>query len=204
MAELFSNELKQTLAKVVSILNSNNIKHVVCGGLSLGAHMPPRMTADIDIMILETDYGKIAPLFGETFPLSMDHREGLSVKLDGFDVDFIFANAGEEFLLENSKEYMDSRVIGLFQLLYLKLKSSRVKDSADVIALAKNMTKQMRDDFRRMLKKCISDGLIDSEALHDFESNCMIADLELSGKNTTKAKKAFQEFLLNRYGSKHE
>lgn len=105
------------------------IRHVVVGGLAVGANGYPRATSDVDFLVggeaFEHHPGGLVTL-----------RAGVPFQVNGVAVDFLSADASEPFL-----DQALSAPPGSFAdpplLVYLKLKSPRLKDRADIVELIK-------------------------------------------------------------------
>ena len=104
------------------------MRHVVVGGLAVGANGHPRATKDVDFLVGDEAFehhGKLVTL-----------RPGLPFQVDGVAVDFLSPELGEEFL-GDALAAPPGSVIDAPALVYLKLKASRMQDRADVVALIK-------------------------------------------------------------------
>jgi len=104
------------------------VRHVVIGGLAVGANGHPRATKDVHFLVGEEAFehhGKLVML-----------RAGLPFQVDGVAVDFLSPGADEPFL-ETALTATPGSVIDAAPLVYMKLKASRMQDRADVVALVK-------------------------------------------------------------------
>ena len=106
-----------------------NVRHVVVGGLAVGAYGYPRATGDVDFLV-----------GGEAFH---HHANGLVTmrpevpfQVNGVAVDLLSVGAGEPFL-ELALAAPAGSMIDVAPLVYLKLKSTRRKDQVDVIEMIK-------------------------------------------------------------------
>lgn len=103
------------------------VRHLVVGGLAVGANGYPRATSDVDFLVGD-----------EAF----EHHAGgivtmrVPVQVNGVAVDCLSIAPDEGYLLEAL-----SAAPGFFApapvLIYLKLKSPRLKDRADIVELIK-------------------------------------------------------------------
>jgi hypothetical protein len=110
-------------------LKRAGVRHVVVGGLAVGANGFPRATKDVDFLVGEEAFEKHA---GGLVTL----RSGVPFQVKQVAVDFIAADANEAFLAE-ALEGEPGSMIDAAPLVYMKLKSPRHKDRTDVIELVK-------------------------------------------------------------------
>ncbi len=105
------------------------IRHVVVGGLAVGANGYPRATKDVYFLVggeaFEHHAGGLVTL-----------RAGVPFQVNGVAVDFLSADTDESFL-EDALRATPGSFIEAPPLVYLKLKSPRLKDRADVVELIK-------------------------------------------------------------------
>ena len=109
-------------------LSAAKVRHVVIGGLAVGANGHPRATKDVDFLVGDEAFehhGKLVML-----------RAGLPFQVDGVAVDFLSPGTDEPFL-EAALSEPPGSIIGAAPLIYMKLKASRMQDRADVVALVK-------------------------------------------------------------------
>jgi hypothetical protein len=187
-------ESVKSVAKQVSEhLKSKGIKHAIIGGIAVSAFSPPRTTEDVDFLIPESDSGVVYE-FGDPAPVSGIYLQGLTVEVEGHNVDFMFLpdDLSENVLL--SGNIIDGiPIIPQEVLIFLKLKVGRVKDIGDVVAMLK--TGGDRDKFKKFLKKYSPD------MLEDFESIIMMADFEsekFKDKGSLKSKKLAMDFFMRK------
>jgi hypothetical protein len=105
------------------------VRHVVVGGLAVGAHGFPRATSDVDFLVGDEAFERHA---GGLLTL----RPGVPFQVNRVAVDFVSAEAGEGFLAAELDTEAGSMIDGP-PLVYMKLKSPRHKDRTDVIELIK-------------------------------------------------------------------
>lgn len=105
------------------------VRHVVVGGLAVGAHGFPRATKDVDFLVGDEAFERHA---GGLVTL----RQGVPFQVNSVAVDFIGAEASEGFLAAALDAEPGSIIDGP-PLIYMKLKSPRHKDRTDVIELIK-------------------------------------------------------------------
>jgi hypothetical protein len=105
------------------------VRHVVVGGLAVGANGFPRATRDVDFLVGEEAFERHP---GGLLTL----RPGVPFQVNRVAVDFIGAEASEGFLAAALDAEPGSMIDGP-PLVYMKLKSPRHKDRTDVIELVK-------------------------------------------------------------------
>lgn len=110
-------------------LTALGVRHVVVGGLAVGANGYPRATKDVDFLVgdeaFEHHPGGVVTMKG-----------GVPIQVNGVAIDLLWVQAGEEHLATALEAPMGS-IIEAPKLVYLKLKSPRQKDRVDVIELIK-------------------------------------------------------------------
>src|SRR4051794_24197770 len=110
-------------------LTALGVRHVVVGGLAVGANGHPRATKDVDFLVGDEAFEHHAGGF-------VSLRPGVPIQVNGVAIDLLSVQAGEEHLATALEAPMGS-MIQAAQLIYLKLKATRQKDRADVVELIK-------------------------------------------------------------------
>lgn len=110
-------------------LTALGIRHVVVGGLAVGANGYPRATKDVDFLVGDEAFEHHPGGF-------VTMKPGVPIQINGVAIDLLSVQAGEEHLAAALEAPMGS-MIEAPQLVYLKLKSPRQKDRADVVELVK-------------------------------------------------------------------
>lgn len=106
------------------------VRHWLVGGLAVGAHGHPRATKDVDFFVgdeaFEHHGGGLVTM-----------KPGVPIQANGVVIDHL--SAQEEAFLAQALPSADHElaVAPIEVLLYLKLKSPRAKDRADVVELIK-------------------------------------------------------------------
>jgi hypothetical protein len=116
-------------AKRVRALTTLGVRHAVAGGLAVGAH-GYRNTADVDLLV---------GTMPRASPGWSGDAEAESDQVDGVSVDLV-STSGDEAFLEHALGALrpgEVPVVPAGTLVYLKLKSPRLKDRADVVELLK-------------------------------------------------------------------
>lgn len=111
-------------------LSRLGVRHWLVGGLAVGAHGHPRATKDVDFFVgdeaFERHGGGLVTM-----------KPGVPIQANGVVVDHLSANE-EAFLTEALPSPDEVLAVAPIEvLLYLKLKSPRAKDRADVVELIK-------------------------------------------------------------------
>ena len=113
-------------------LASLGVRHAVAGGLAVGAHGYPRNTQDVDLLVgneaFERHEGGLVTL-----------KPGVPIEVDGVAVDLLSTGDKEAFLDQSLAQPLPGEVpvVPAGTLVYLKLKSPRLKDRADVVEFVK-------------------------------------------------------------------
>lgn len=108
------------------------VPHVLVGGLAVGAYGYARATKDVHFLVGDE-------AFVERGGGIVTMKPGVPIQVAGVLVDHLSAQQGEEQLREllRSTGQQELTVAPVEVLVYLKLKSPRAKDRADVIELLK-------------------------------------------------------------------
>lgn len=111
------------------LLTELGVRHVVVGGLAVGANGYPRATKDVDFLVSNdaflTKPGGIVLL-----------APGIPFQVDGVAVDYLVAAADETHLAE-ALEGSFGAALDAPRLIYMKLKANRLRDQLDVVELVK-------------------------------------------------------------------
>lgn len=110
-------------------LTELGVRHVLVGGLAVGAWGHARATKDVDFLVGEEAF--------EHHPGGLvTMKYGVPIQVGGVAVDLLSASANHrEDALENPRSGGGVPVAPLPVLIYLKLKSPRPRDLADVMEL---------------------------------------------------------------------
>jgi hypothetical protein len=124
-----AREVLDAMGTASGDLRRAGVRHVVVGGLAVGANGFPRATRNVDFLVgdeaFERHEGGLVTL-----------RPGVPFQVNRVAVDFIGAEASEGFLAAALEAEPGSMIEGP-PLVYMKLKSPRHKDRTDVIELVK-------------------------------------------------------------------
>jgi hypothetical protein len=110
-------------------LTKLGVRHVVVGGLAVGANGNPRATKDVDFLVDDEAFEKHPGGF-------ITMKPGVPIQVNGVAIDLLSVGEGEEHLAAALGAPPGSSIEAP-QLIYLKLKSPRQKDRVDVIELVK-------------------------------------------------------------------
>lgn len=110
-------------------LGRAGVRHVVIGGLAVGANGYPRATKDVDFLVGDEAFRHHAGGLVTMNP-------ALPIEVNGVPIDYLSPRPGEEHLAAVLDEPPGS-FIDVARLVYLKLKASRLQDRADVGGLVK-------------------------------------------------------------------
>ncbi len=125
-----SEKVLAAMRAAAAQLTRLGVRHWLVGGLAVGAHGHPRATKDVDFFVgdeaFEVHGGGLVTM-----------KPGVPIQADGVVIDHLSADE-EPFLtaaLPGAEAQLEVAPIEV--LLYLKLKSPRAKDRADVVELIK-------------------------------------------------------------------
>lgn len=111
------------------LLTELGVRHVVVGGLAVGANGYPRATKDVDFLVTDdaflTKAGGIVML-----------APGIPFQVDGVPIDYLVASE-EDAHLAAALEGSFGAALDAPRLVYMKLKANRLRDQLDVVELIK-------------------------------------------------------------------
>jgi hypothetical protein len=172
--DMVPDPVKAAAKKVSAFLKAKGVKHALIGGMGVSAYSPPRTTADVDFLIPEADSGVAYELGEDPTPVSGMHLQGLSVNVDGIDVDLMFLPEDLPDAVLGSGPTIDGMpVLPPEAMVLLKMKAGRAKDVGDVVEMLK--AGGDKKAFLKYLKRYAPD------IYEDFESTIMLAEYEAAG-----------------------
>lgn len=178
--------VRRVARKVSALLKGQNIPHAIAGGMAVSLHGYDRMTRDIDIVVpKETkefieSLGDAKPLYGKV--------EGLTVKVDKVDVDFIFLGQGlRSEDIASPDHLVGFPVIKIEPLIVMKMEAGRSQDSADIVALIKRGKVPIDETLKRL----------PDQDHDDFKGFIALADIEKKG-DSKKARRMFLALMNKR------
>jgi hypothetical protein len=110
-------------------LKGAGVRHVVIGGLAVGANGHPRATKDVDFLV-----GDEAFLHHAGGLVTMN--PAIPIAVNGVAIDYL-APRPDEGHLAGALDAQPGTFIDVARLVYMKLRASRMQDRADVVALIK-------------------------------------------------------------------
>jgi len=113
-------------------LGKLGVRHALVGGLAVGAYGYVRNTKDVDFLVGEEAF--------EHHPGGVvTMKSGLPIEVEGVAIDFLSAKSDEPHVASALKTPAPPEipVAPIETLIYLKLKSPRQRDFADVVELVK-------------------------------------------------------------------
>ncbi len=126
-------EIQEATRGASEALTQAGVEHVLVGGLAVGAWGYPRWSKDVDFLV--SDNAFITHQGG-----LVTFAPGVPISFAGIAIDSLSIAPNEEFLGETLAEpfIVDGiPLVSVEALVYLKLKSPRQKDRADVVELIK-------------------------------------------------------------------
>ena len=127
--DVVAAKVLQAMRRASEALIQAQIRHVVVGGLAVGANGYPRATKDVDFLVGDEAFEQHGGGF-------VTMRPGVPIQIDGVAIDLLSIGDGEEHLAA-ALALPPGSAIDAERLVYMKLKSPRQKDRVDVIELVK-------------------------------------------------------------------
>ena len=155
------------IKKIFDVLNANNVKYLVCGGLAVNIYGIPRMTADIDLL-LDFDETNISNfenatkylMFQSVIPIQINtfikKEERLKAITEKKLIAYSYFNANKGYMnldvlldtpidfnilwQQKTQRMVGETVINLVSiehLIQLKTYANRIQDQNDVLLLSK-------------------------------------------------------------------
>ena len=129
LVDVVAPRVLEALKLASEALTLANVRHVVVGGLAVGANGYPRATRDVDFLVG-------AEAFHHHANGLVTMRPEIPFQVNGVAVDLLSPEAGEDFL-EATLAAPPGSMMEAEPLVYMKLKSPRRKDQVDVIEMIK-------------------------------------------------------------------
>ena len=129
--DVVSDRVLSAMRAAAAQLSRLGVRHWLVGALAVGAHGHPRATKDVDFLVgdeaFEVHSGGLVTM-----------KPGVPIQANGVVVDHLSAQDDEAFLREALPPASEELSVAPIEvLIYLKLKSPRMKDRADVVELIK-------------------------------------------------------------------
>jgi hypothetical protein len=159
VADIVAPKILEALRLASDALSAAKVRHVVVGGLAVGANGYPRATKDVDFLVG-------AEAFHHHASGLVTLRAEIPFQVKGVAIDLLSPEPDEPFLEAALAAPLGS-VLEAAPLIYMKLKSPRRKDRVDVIELIKGGidTKQCREylaahapAFVTTFDECVADA----------------------------------------------
>lgn len=131
LGDVVPEKVLYAMRKAHEMLSKLGVRHALVGGLAVGAHGYPRNTKDVDFIVGEEAFNHHEGGIVTT-------REGVPLKIGRVAVDPISISEDEKHLaaaLDTPLIVDGMPVAPVEALVYMKLKSPRLKDAADVVEL---------------------------------------------------------------------
>lgn len=131
LKDVVADKILDAMTESEKLYRKLGIRHCVIGGLAVGAYGAPRATKDVDFLVGGEAFEKQAGGF-------VTFVAGLPIEYKNVAVDPVSISDDEEFLeeaLDLSEVSQGIPFAPLGALLYLKLKSPRKRDEADIVRL---------------------------------------------------------------------
>jgi hypothetical protein len=129
LVDVVAPKVLEALRLASEALTAAGVRHVVVGGLAVGANGYPRATKDVDFLVG-------AEAFRHHASGLVTMRPEIPFQVNGVAVDLLSPEPGEDFL-EAALAAPPGSMIEAAPLVYMKLKSPRRKDQVDVIEMIK-------------------------------------------------------------------
>ncbi len=129
LVDVVAPKVLEALRLASEALTLASVRHVVVGGLAVGAYGYARATRDVDFLVG-------AEAFHHHANGLVTLRPEIPFQVNGIAVDLLSVGTGEQFL-ELALTAPPGSTIDVAPLVYLKLKSPRRKDQVDVIEMIK-------------------------------------------------------------------
>lgn len=129
LVDVVAPKVLEAWSAASSALVRAGVRHVVIGGLAVGANGYPRATKVVDFLVGDEAFnhhpGGIVTM-----------NPALPIEVNGVAIDYLSPRPGEEHLAAALAAPPGS-VIDVARLVYMKLKASRLQDRADIGGLVK-------------------------------------------------------------------
>lgn len=131
LKDVVSDRVLRAMRLASSELTRLGVRHWLVGGLAVGAYGHPRATKAVDFFVGDEAFETLGGGL-----VTMKH--GVPIQADGVAIDHLSAQEGESFLVPLLNPPTEELAVAPLEVLvYLKLKSPRAKDRADVVELIK-------------------------------------------------------------------
>ena len=129
LIDVVAPKVLEAMKLASAALTLANVRHIVVGGLAVGANGYPRATKDVDFLVGDEAFHRHANGL-------VTMRPEVPFQVNGVAVDLLSPEASEDFL-EATLAAPPGTMMEAPPLVYMKLKSPRRKDQVDVIEMIK-------------------------------------------------------------------
>ncbi len=129
LVDVVAAKVLDALSAASDALARAGVRHVVIGGLAVGANGYPRATKDVDFLVGDEAFNHHA---GGLVTMNA----AIPIEVNGVAIDYLTPRPGEDHLAVALAE-SPGAFIDVARLVYMKVKASRLQDQADVAGLVK-------------------------------------------------------------------
>jgi hypothetical protein len=129
LVDVVAPKVLEALRLASEALTLASVRHIVVGGLAVGANGYPRATRDVDFLVGDEAFHHHANGL-------VTLRPEIPFQVNGVAVDLLSPESSEDFL-EATLAAPPGTMMEAAPLVYMKLKSPRRKDQVDVIEMIK-------------------------------------------------------------------
>lgn len=155
LKDVVADRILEAMVESEKLYRKLGIRHCVIGGLAVGSYGAPRATKDVDFLVGNEAFEK-HPGGIVTF------AAGLPIEYNKVAVDPVSISDDEEFLqeaLDLSEKSQDIPIAPLGALIYLKLKTPRKRDEADIVELLRVNHTEIKS-IREYIRSVASEALL--------------------------------------------
>ena len=127
--DIVGPKVLDAMREASAALSRLGIRHVVVGGLAVGANGAPRATKDVVFLVGDEAF----EMHGGGF---VTMKPGVPIQINRVPIDLLSIEPGEEHLAA-ALTALPGSAIEAPMLVYMKLRARRQKDRADVVELVK-------------------------------------------------------------------
>ena len=129
LADVVAGKVLEAWRIASEALGRAGIRHILVGGLAVGANGYPRATRDVDFLVGDEAFKHHAGGLVTMNP-------ALPIEVNGVAIDYLSPRDDEGHLAEALAEPTNA-IIDAARLVYMKLRASRLRDRTDVVELIK-------------------------------------------------------------------
>jgi len=129
LVDVVSSKVLDAWKAASEALARAGVRHVVIGGLAVGANGYPRATKDVDFLVGDEAFSHHAGGLVTMNP-------AIPIAVNGVAIDYLSPRPGEDHLAA-ALVAVPGTFIDVARLVYMKIKASRLQDRADIAGLVK-------------------------------------------------------------------